>query len=420
MVVCNDVSNFLLPIFSNFTVIRLNKGDAPPPWNATAFLFNENGRCSDHPYVKESMERRKRSPYLVAPDLSPTNTSELRHGVRWLDFSINSTNYLRVIHERPAILNLFGEVFWRKYYKIGGCSDYDFILYREWETLIPGCLTIHFLQGLTSTVIRGAEDRFNLDYATKIYQKTTAHPYKPVKAVDYEKFCSIIIRFESAHPVHMFNSTRYDADAIVRHVFFRQLSEYKPCERITTCPGGIANNTRAFGCMVGYKFHITMENTSVDGYVSEKLLNGALGGGIPIYFGARDIGSYVNPKSFVHCQVSREVIEEMRSFYPRIDRDHPRPFLFKNFTSWPTDDELLSWSDSYLRPQLEPCVKRVIELDKNDDDYMEMLNEPFVLRKDIMNGIYPLRGVALAYNLLSSRESRDFAMLGSTRDTKEV
>ena len=54
-----------------------------------------------------------------------------------------------------------------------------------------------------------------------------------------------------------------------------------------------------------------------NGYVSEKLFNGFRGGGIPIYFGASDVGKYINPKSFVQCNVSRQIIEEMRKFYPR-------------------------------------------------------------------------------------------------------
>jgi len=62
--------------------------------------------------------------------------------------------------------------------------------------------------------------------------------------------------------------------------------------------------------MVGYKFHIVMDNTLVDGYVSEKLFNGALGGGVPIYFGASDVGKYVNEKSFIHCNVNRSTIDD--------------------------------------------------------------------------------------------------------------
>lgn len=116
--------------------------------------------------------------------------------------------------------------------------------------------------------------------------------------------------------------------------------------------------------------------------------------------------------------MSRKVVEEMRSFYPR--RPRPRPFLF-NFSSssslWPMEEEILSWADGYLRPQLEPCVKRVIELDNDDGDYMAVLKEPFILNEDIMSGAYPRRGVALAYIRLlrnSPRINNDFVTVQSS------
>jgi len=215
---------------------------------------------------------------------------------------------------------------------------------------------------------RGIDGDFGVLNTTKILKKVVAHPNKRDRADEYDKFCSFIVRFNSTHPVYMFNRTHYDTDALVRHMFFLQLSEYKPCERITDCPG---SPYVAFNCMVGYKFHIVMDNTLVDGYVSEKLFNGALGGGVPIYFGASDVGKYVNENSFIHCNVNRSTIDEMSSFYPR--RPRPRPFLFNFSSTWPTEDELLSWADGYLRPQLEPCVKRVIELDSNDDGELGLI-----------------------------------------------
>ena len=107
----------------------------------------------------------------------------------------------------------------------------------------------------------------------------------------------------------------------------------------------------------------------------------------------------MNKNSFIHCNVSRTVINEMRSFYPR--KGLPRPFKFNYTSTWPTDDEILSWADGYLSRELEPCVKRVIELDGNDEEFMRVLKEPFITRQDIMTGYYPLHGVVLAYDLLS-------------------
>jgi hypothetical protein len=89
----------------------------------------------------------------------------------------------------------------------------------------------------------------------------------------------------------------------------------------------------------------------------------------------------------------------MRSIYPRTH--WPHCFKFNYTLTWPTDKEILSWADGYLNRELEQCVKRVINLDSNDEEFVTVLNEPFITRRDIMNGDYPLRGVALAYNLLS-------------------
>ena len=126
-------------------------------------------------------------------------------------------------------------------------------------------------------------------------------------------------------------------------------------------------------------------------------VSGALAGGIPVYFGAPDVAKYFNEKSFIHCKLSRRVIQKMRSFYPRGQKS--RPFLFAN-SLHPTDTELLSWADTYLRPQLNPCVKRVMELDKNAEKYESILHQPFIANEDIISGVYPLKGIALAYNIL--------------------
>eukprot|EP00804_Cyclotella_cryptica_P016147 CCRYP_004256-RA/>CCRYP_004256-RA protein AED:0.27 eAED:0.28 QI:0/-1/0/1/-1/0/1/0/103 len=66
-------------------------------------------------------------------------------------------------------------------------------------------------------------------------------------------------------------------------------------------------------------------------------------------------------KPFYHCNVSRDVIEEMRWIHPR--GQNPRPFLFKNNTFRQTDNKLIDWADVFLQAELIPCVKCVIELE---------------------------------------------------------
>ena len=69
-----------------------------------------------------------------------------------------------------------------------------------------------------------------------------------------------------------------------------------------------------------YKFVICCENKLYPGYVTEKIINGMLANAIPIYYGASDISSHFNPKSFINIGsfgTRREAIE----FIKRVDQD---------------------------------------------------------------------------------------------------
>ena len=60
----------------------------------------------------------------------------------------------------------------------------------------------------------------NLGCTTKILEKDVAHPNKHYNKLDYEKFCSFVVTFNSTHPTQMFNSPAYDIDAIVQDMLF--------------------------------------------------------------------------------------------------------------------------------------------------------------------------------------------------------
>jgi len=80
--------------------------------------------------------------------------------MHWPEISINSTNYLRVMQDRPAIIMTYGEVMWRYSWGKDSCAKCDFVVYREIETSLPDCLTIHFLQGVTTTLFRKDYNEF--------------------------------------------------------------------------------------------------------------------------------------------------------------------------------------------------------------------------------------------------------------------
>lgn len=50
-----------------------------------------------------------------------------------------------------------------------------------------------------------------------------------------------------------------------------------------------------------YKFTMTFENTSSNGYTTEKIMEGFAGATIPIYWGSPDIAKEFNPKAFINC-----------------------------------------------------------------------------------------------------------------------
>ena len=218
--------------------MRLLQNDTPPSWDSVAFLHLFE-HCSDHPYVKEALQRQQQSPFLVAPGMSTEEHGAWLHGVHWPNFSINSTKYLRLVKDRPVIVQVWGEVFWRGIYGSKSCNHVDIALFRGVESYGMDCLTMHYLQGV----------------ATALDARELLEEKGPVTDVQHNKFCSMIIKYNSSKPTEMFQSILYDIDAIVRHMFFLQLSEYKPCERIVDCPG---TPYTSFECMKGYKFHITM------------------------------------------------------------------------------------------------------------------------------------------------------------------
>ena len=244
---------------------------------------------------------------------------------------------------RPMMLYQSGEVFSSLDRK--SCNHLDSVIYRSLENQQSGCPTIHFLQSISHEKQR--DNRKTQYYPSQI--KTLPKP------APRKKFCALITRM-------VFRRTHYKvSDALIRHGLARLLSEYKQCER-PRCNG---LDLDAHKCMTQYKFVITMENTVEEGYFSEKLLNGVLSNAIPIYFGAPDIGKYVNAKRFVLCN-------QNESFLRRIRKDYKRPhFLFGNFTkdNQPTDTQLVDWIAEQMRVKFRKCINEIIRLDQDDVAY---------------------------------------------------
>ena len=143
------------------------------------------------------------------------------------------------------------------------------------------------------------------------------------------KFCNFV-----------YSNGKDGSAAKLRQDFAKMLMEYKPVD----CPGKVLNNmpSDAISPREGdwqkgklefirnYKFTIAFENCDFDGYTTEKMLDPLVAHSLPIYWG--------NPS------VTRDFNEEA--------------FICGN-----------GYED-----RLDELVKRVIELDQDDDAYIKMLN----------------------------------------------
>jgi hypothetical protein len=117
-----------------------------------------------------------------------------------------------------------------------------------------------------------------------------------------------------------------------RIYFFHMLEKYKPIDA-----GGRSMNNIGFFVedklefLRNYKFTIAFENSSYPGYTTEKIIHAFIANTIPIYWGNPLITKDFNPKAFINCH---------------------------DFASF------------------EDVVKKVINVDMNDDLYREYLRQP--------------------------------------------
>jgi hypothetical protein len=121
--------------------------------------------------------------------------------------------------------------------------------------------------------------------------------------------------------------------------FFHQLSKYKYVDsggRHLNNIGGPVTNKLEF--IKEYKFVLSFENSSHPGYTTEKLIEPMLVSSIPIYWGNKEVGKDFNVKSFVH-------VNQYASF--------------------------------------DEAIERIIELDQDDEKYLQLVKEPWFLNNGI-------------------------------------
>ena len=140
------------------------------------------------------------------------------------------------------------------------------------------------------------------------------------KAALNRKFCNFI-----------YNNDSNGFGTEFRNRFAQILSKYKPID----CPGKVLNNMKTglldrFDCdwrkskveyLREYKFTISFENTSYPGYTTEKVLHPLIAHSVPIYWGDPLVEDVINKNAIINCNGYEENLEEIVEKIIEIDND---------------------------------------------------------------------------------------------------
>lgn len=121
------------------------------------------------------------------------------------------------------------------------------------------------------------------------------------------EFCSFVYSNQDADPF--------------RQYFFEELSKYKKVNsggRFQNNIGGAVENKLSFE--EKHKFSIAFENSSHDGYGTEKLLQSFAAGTVPIYWGNPEVEKDFNGRAFINCHKFKSV-QEIIEMVKELDRN---------------------------------------------------------------------------------------------------
>jgi len=222
-----------------------------------------------------------------------------------------------------------------KRYNLEIVNSPDFLIYSDSEERdflkYNNCVKIFYTGENNRPNFDECDYSFSFDPTTNMNYRLPL--YKLRKSFDELKDKHILDENTTKYTNRKFCNFIYsNCHAKERIEFMNQLSKYKSVDS-----GGTTINNIGFFVknklewLKEYKFTIAFENVSYPGYTTEKILHPLATKSIPIYWGNPLVYKDFNPKAFINCND------------------------YNNF------DEV---------------IKRVIELDNDDDQYLAMLREP--------------------------------------------
>lgn len=189
---------------------------------------------------------------------------------------------------------------------------------------------------------------YNIFQYKKEYDSLLSRPSFTIEDLEKKKgFCSFVV------------SNCFADD--VRAIFFDKLSQYKKVSsggRFRNNIGGAVADKNAF--QGEHRFAIAFENTSYDGYCTEKLMEAFAAGCVPIYFGDPNVAKEFNPQAFINVHEYR-TLDEVVEHVKEVDSDvqlylemrNANPLLNDN-----TDNGLDNFLNYIVEQEIDKAFRR--------------------------------------------------------------
>jgi hypothetical protein len=119
-------------------------------------------------------------------------------------------------------------------------------------------------------------------------------------------------------------------------------------------------SSQYFDVLSNHKFMICFENTKMETYSTEKIVNTYLGRTIPIYWGSHNIKNIFNPNSMLFLEdETDEAFEKLVNKIIELDNDDDKYLEFINRPIF-NGDNIKFWNENYILNALGRKIDAIV------------------------------------------------------------
>lgn len=214
----------------------------------------------------------------------------------WIGFNYKTNNFIRALESKYNIIVLendekekpdllFYSAFGNEHYKYDQCIK----IYYTGENDVPDFNLCDYAISFQRMDFSGRHLRYPL-YMLYEVDRATNSPHISKENALNRGFCSLLMR-------------NYQSCSPKRLEIIDCVDDYKPLAyggSFRNNVGGPIPADEKLDFISRYKFNLALENTAMEGYITEKIVASLAAFTVPIYWGAPDIERDFNPESYIN------------------------------------------------------------------------------------------------------------------------